>query len=131
MFLKINHIYRTRSQYISEGETEHINATYVLKIYGVSLSPASQSKTITTEEQAVYTFTISNTGNVKDTFTIATTRGTLSKTSVTLEAEANTTFTLTDSSSTPGTYIATITATSQGDSTRQATAMATTIVAKA
>jgi len=117
--------------YVSEGETEYVTGIYVLKVYGVSLSPPSQSKTITTEEQAVYTFTIANTGNTKDTFSISTTRGTLSKTSVTLKAEESTTFTLTDSSSTPGTFTAEITATSQGDTTKEATATATTIVALA
>lgn len=97
-----------------------LTKTVNVKLYAVSLSPSSQLKTVNVSEQAVYTFTIKNEGNIADTFSITATRGTLSKTSVSLSAGASTIFTLTDSSITPGTYTATITATSQGDTTKKA-----------
>ena len=90
--------------------------------YGVSLSPASQSKIVNSGENAVNVFTIKNEGNKADTFSLSTTRGSLSTYSVTLNAGSSTTFTLTDSSAVPGTYIRTITATSQGNSNKKATA---------
>jgi trimeric autotransporter adhesin len=79
-----------------ETKTETVSTTTTVNAaYGVGLTPDTQEANADPSDNAVYTFTIQNTGNTADTFTISSTSGTLSKTSATLSVGSSTTFTLT------------------------------------
>jgi len=96
--------------------------THVLQ-YGVSLTPPSTSSTIKNgTSPPAFTFTITNTGHVSDTYTITkSSAGVLSKTTTTIAAGANDTFTLTYTLPSHGDHSDSVTVTSINDATKTAT----------
>jgi hypothetical protein len=99
--------------------------------YGVDLTVDVAGKTVAVGVTATYTLTVTNKGNVTDTIDLTqggTITGTLSKSSVVLDAGASEEVSLSVSSSTAGTYTTTVTATSQEDSTKSDSVTVTTTV---
>jgi len=100
--------------------------------YGLQLAPASQGLTATAGSVVTYTLTVTNAGNVNDTFDVAVTGDTFTTTapaSVSLVPGASATFNVVVTAGASGSDTATITLTSQGDGTTSANATVTTIVA--
>lgn len=108
--------------------------------YGVSITPATDTKSGTAGTTVIYTLTLTNNGSTADTFDLAisgnTWQTTLQASSIgPLESGASTTIevsvTLPASGTDGDTDTATLTATSQGDPTRQAQASLTTVFSAA
>ena len=107
----------------------------ITPVYGVSLAGVgSLRKTVRTGAETKYTLRVTNTGNTRDTITLSTSgisSAILSRTSVTLAANAFTNVTLTIPGSAlarAGAYKATVTATSQEDSSKTASRTTTTTI---
>jgi hypothetical protein len=97
--------------------------------YSVDLTVDLTAKTVDVGQIATYSFTVKNNGNVADTIDLAKVGiGTLSKSSVDLDAGASEAVSLTVSSGSAGTYPTTITATSQGDPSKTDSVTVTTTV---
>jgi hypothetical protein len=106
-------------------------------VYGVELTPSSQSKTVSAGEKATFALTVKNIGNINDIISLTLTGdhsdwGTLSQTALDLNPSASQAFTLEVNvpEGTPdGNYKINVTATSNGDPEKYATATTTTKVA--
>ncbi len=103
--------------------------------YDVSLAGVgSLNKTVNTGIETRYTLTVRNTGNSRDTISLSTSgiaSASLNQSSVTLDAEASANVTLTIPGSaltSAGEYKATVTASSQGDSSKSAEVTTTTTI---
>ena len=103
--------------------------------YGVSLAGVgSLSKTVNTGVETKYTLRVTNNGNTRDTLTLSTSgvsSARLSRSSVSLDADtsANVTLTIPGSALTSaGEYKATVSASSQGDSSKSAEVITTTTI---
>lgn len=84
--------------------------------YDVNISSNVTERTVETQKVATYLLTVKNTGNTTDTINLTKKgKGSLSKTSVTLNAKISEKVTLNVSGSTPGTYTTTVTVTSNKD----------------
>lgn len=97
--------------------------------YGVELAPATQALTATTGSVVTYTLTVTNTGNVADTYTVTVSGQTFTTTapaSLSLAAGASATFEVVVTAGASGSDTATITLTSQGDGVTSASASVTT-----
>ena len=88
------------------------------KVYNFTVDVNATTATVKVGRQVAFEFTITNTGNVTDTYTITTNRGNLTKTSITLDPGKSDTFLLTFKSYTAGTYTITVTVKSTGDPTK-------------
>ncbi len=105
-------------------------------VYGVEISPVSQSDTIAAGEMTTYILTVTNTGNIEDTFPLslsgpASPWGTLSTNSLTLAPGGSDSIMLdvtVPHGTSDGSYDIFVTATSQGDPAEYFTAQTTTIV---
>jgi hypothetical protein len=116
--------------------TSTLTTTVLAFTRGLILAPASSAKVGASSQTIFYTLTITNTGSASDIFTIAVSGNTLTTTAPTtlgpLAAGASTQFIV--SVRAPDVLlrevvdVATITATSQGDATKQATATIRTTV---
>ena len=107
----------------------------ITPVYGVTLAGVgSLRKTVNTGVETKYTLRVTNTGNTRDTIRLTTSgiaSARLSRTSVSLDADtsANVTLTIPGSALTSaGEYKTTVTATSQGDSSKTASRTTTTTI---
>ena len=107
----------------------------ITHVYGISLAGVgSLNKTAKTGVETRYTLSVTNTGNTRDTISLSTSgigSAKLSRTSVALDADtsANVTLTIPGSALTSaGEYKTTVTATSQGDSSKTASRTTTTTI---
>lgn len=97
--------------------------------YGVQLAPATQALTTPSGSMVTYTLTVTNTGNVADTYTVTVSGYTYTTTapaSVSVGAGISTTFNVVVTAGAIGSDTATITLTSQGDGATSANASVTT-----
>ena len=120
--------YEVKVKAISGGDNtktgEITTSTTILPVYDVALTGVgSLEKTANAETGASYTLRLTNNGNIRDTFTLATSgeaTATLSSSSVTLEPATSSTVTINvsgDALAKAGDYDVKVTATSQGDDT--------------
>ena len=124
------------SQGDSTKNAEATTTTTILPVYDVALAGVGllAKESSDASSGVSYTLRITNTGNTSDTFRLSTSgdvSATLSRTAVSLERGASTTVTVTVSGaalSAAGTYAVKVTATSQGDSTKNADITTTTTV---
>ncbi len=107
----------------------------ITPVYGVTLAGVgSLNKTVNTGVETKYTLRVTNSGNTRDTINLSTSgiaSASLSWPSVTLAANASTNVTLTIPGSaltSAGKYQATVTATSQGDSSKTTSRTTTTTI---
>ena len=116
--------------------TELTTTTTILPVYGVALEGVDNLTTETTDagDGVSYKFTVTNTGNTKDTINLSSSddsTSTLSQSSISLLSGASTEVTLTVSANaltTAGGYEVSITATSQGDNTKTDVITTTTTI---
>jgi hypothetical protein len=104
--------------------------TVFVPTYDVDLTVDALAKTVDVDQAATYSLTVKNNGNVADTIDLAKVVGigTLSKSSVNLNAGASEAVSLTVSSGSAGTYPTTVTATSEGDTSKTDSVTVTTTV---
>ena len=123
--------FTTAGDYIySQKETSDITPVYGVSLEGVG----SLSKTVSTGSVTRYTLRVINNGNTRDTINLSTTgisSASLSRTSVTLAADASANVTLTIPGTalrSAGEYEVKVTATSQSDSSKTAETTTTTTI---
>ncbi len=100
----------------TSANTENSTTVYltVRTVYSFTLSVLPKDITVLVNDTATFTITITNTGNVPDSYTIASDAGQLSTSIISLGVGESETIYLNFSSSTSGQYIITINVTSVG-----------------
>jgi uncharacterized membrane protein len=126
-------VFPTTVNAISQGNTSKTDSvtvtTTVQMKHGVDLTVDKTTATIVEGATATYTVTVKNIGNLADTIDLTVAgSGTLSTTSVNLDAGASEPVTLTVQGTTPGIFPTTVNATSQGDTSRTDSVTVTTTV---
>ncbi len=124
--------YKFEAHYLDEGDS----ATLILPEYGLEMTSPSLAESVDPGEDAIYTLTITNRGNIQDTITLTKSGtnsdwGSFEQNSITLAPDESQDVTFTVSvplDTLVGDYDITVTATSTGDPTEYRSLVTTTTV---